>query len=794
MTISQDDMAKLGERLKRLSCENGLLNAAFENMAQAVCMFDSEARLVFANKRYAAIYGLPRESLVPGITLPEIVRMRVDGGNIAGDNVEAYVAEREQWLRDRTRTRSLHQLSDGRTVAVERRFLGDGGWIATHTDMTEHLALQDELRDSRERHTRLLETLNIIPWEFDWAAQRFVYVGPQAAQFGYPIEDWYRDGFWTHIIHPDDRTDAVDFCVAATERGQDHDFEYRVVKADGSICWIRDIVSVVTNAGGSPFLRGVFVDIGEQKQAEQDRKQRESELQQIFDNVPVRIIYKDDNNRLLRVNEHAARSMGLSVEEAEGASAYDLFPEMAKKYHEDDLEVINSNTPKLGIVQPYTPRNGERGWVVTDKVPLIDEETGKRFVFASSVDITAQKLAEQELRTSKARFKDIAETASDWFWETDRHHRFTYISKRFHEMTGVEPDKILGHSRFELAGGSGPDWDEHMADLQARRPFRDFRYQVANDRGETRYWSTSGKPIFAEDGTFIGYRGSGSDRTIEERALKVLSRSHDQLQESVQRATAELRAKTEKLAQALAKEKELNELQRQFVSMASHEFRTPLAIIDSTAQRLKSRAEKLTPAETVRRVDGIRQAVQRMTRLMESTLTAARMEKGKVAVEIAACDLRKVVAEVCQRQQDIADDHLIACDLAELPETIQADSDALEQVLTNLVSNAVKYSPNAPHIEVKGSRDGDDAVISVRDHGLGIDAEDLPRMFERFFRAKTSTGIAGTGIGLNLVKALVEMHGGTVGVESEVDKGSRFTIRLPISGPKETGQTGRRAA
>ena len=119
----------------------------------------------------------------------------------------------------------------------------------------------------------------------------------------------------------------------------------------------------------------------------------------------------------------------------------------------------------------------------------------------------------------------------------------------------------------------------------------------------------------------------------------------------------------------------------------------------------------------------------------------------------------------------------------DLPETVQADADALEQVFTNLLSNAVKYAPHAPDIEVKACVEGKHVVISVRDHGLGIDDGDLPRIFERFFRAKTSTGIAGTGIGLNLVKTLVEMHGGSVRVESKVSEGSVFTVQLPIQGP-----------
>ena len=244
------------------------------------------------------------------------------------------------------------------------------------------------------------------------------------------------------------------------------------------------------------------------------------------------------------------------------------------------------------------------------------------------------------------------------------------------------------------------------------------------------------------------------------------------------------------LQQTLTKEQELNKLQRQFVSMASHEFRTPLAIIDATAQRMKRRADenRLTPEEAVKRVEKIRDAVGRMTRLMESTLDAARMEEGKFKVTIEPCDIGKVAREVCARQQEMSQTHVISYDLAGLPVTIQADTDSLEQALTNLFSNAVKYAPDAPDIEIKGYTEGDQVVITVRDQGVGIDEDELDRIGERFFRAKTSTGTAGTGLGLNLAKTLVEMHGGSVSIESKNGEGSTFTIRLPIAGPDQAEQ------
>jgi len=291
-----------------------------------------------------------------------------------------------------------------------------------------------------------------------------------------------------------------------------------------------------------------------------------------------------------------------------------------------------------------------------------------------------------------------------------------------------------------------------------------------------------------------GYIFVCSDITERKKAEKELIRHRDQLQMLVDRATQELKAKAEELKEALNKEKELNDLQRQFVSMASHEFRTPLSIIDGSAQNLARNSDNITADYLILKTKKIRDAVVRMTRLMEGTLTEARLHEGKIKVEIEACDIGKVLREVCARQQEVSKDHVISCDLVDLPATIQADSGSLDQVFTNLLSNAVKYAPDAPDIEVKARKEGNHMVISVRDHGIGIDEDELHRIGERFFRAKTSTGIAGTGIGINLVKTLVEIHGGTVNVESKKGEGSTFTVRLPVARPDQSEQADRRVA
>ncbi len=304
----------------------------------------------------------------------------------------------------------------------------------------------------------------------------------------------------------------------------------------------------------------------------------------------------------------------------------------------------------------------------------------------------------------------------------------------------------------------------------------------------------SGKFRKDELGDMATAMGTWRENVIERKHL--ISRHRDQLQTRVDEAIEELKQKAIELEEALGKELELNRLQREFISMASHEFRTPLAIIDMSAQHLLKRCKRdiLTTEDTRKRVRKIRIAVQRMTQLMESTLSAASLDEGAIKVVIGACEIEKLLTRVCSEHQSLHQSHKILFNPLDLPKTIQADKNSVEQILTNLLSNAVKYSPEATTIEVIACVQGNDVVISVHDHGIGIDEDEMGRIGERFFRARASTGIAGTGIGLNLANTLAERHGGLISVESRRNQGSTFTTYLPITGPDLSKQADSKAA
>jgi len=249
---------------------------------------------------------------------------------------------------------------------------------------------------------------------------------------------------------------------------------------------------------------------------------------------------------------------------------------------------------------------------------------------------------------------------------------------------------------------------------------------------------------------------------------------------TLRQQAASLSLKTAELESALQSEKMFTTLQSKFVSLVSHEFRTPLAIIDGVAQRLIRSKETITPEGINERCGVIRRAIKRVTSLMDVTLYASRIDEGKFELSKDVCDLRSMVQENCDRQSDIAPSHKIEADLSGLPSKVYADDKLLNLIFTNLLSNAVKYAPQAPLVEVKGWCHDDMAIVSVKDYGIGISEDDMPNMFGRFFRAKTAEGINGTGIGLNICKEFVELHGGTIELESVEGKGSTFTVHLPI--------------
>lgn len=236
------------------------------------------------------------------------------------------------------------------------------------------------------------------------------------------------------------------------------------------------------------------------------------------------------------------------------------------------------------------------------------------------------------------------------------------------------------------------------------------------------------------------------------------------------------------LQEKLEEEQRLMLLQRNFVSMASHEFRTPLTIIDAHAQRLITMKERLGPEELAERARKIRNSVLRMTHLIHNLIDSSRVIDGDVRLYFhpTRMDLALLLHEVCHLQREIAPQAQILENFAKQPLHIAGDPKLLFQVFSNLLSNAVKYSPGASLINVIVALDDSRVAITVEDHGIGIVEADRGRLFERYFRGSNAAGIVGTGVGLYFVKMVVELHGGDIAADGREGRGAQFKVRLPL--------------
>ena len=235
------------------------------------------------------------------------------------------------------------------------------------------------------------------------------------------------------------------------------------------------------------------------------------------------------------------------------------------------------------------------------------------------------------------------------------------------------------------------------------------------------------------------------------------------------------------LQEKLAEEQRLTLLQRNFVSMASHEFRTPLAIIDGHAQRFISMRDRLTADELAQRARKVRSTVGRMMQLINNLIGSARLIDGGIELNYhpTQVDLAALVREICNLQQELTPDAEILDRLAPEPLLVYGDASLLSQVFGNLLSNAVKYSPDGGPIQVAAVRQDAQITVVIEDHGIGIPDSERSQVFERYYRGSNTTGIVGSGVGLYLVKTIVELHKGSVALYSREGQGSRFTVQLP---------------
>ncbi len=403
--------------------------------------------------------------------------------------------------------------------------------------------------------------------------------------------------------------------------------------------------------------------------------------------------------------------------------------------------------------------DGEYRWFLFRAEPLRDEVGRIIKWYGTCIDIEDQKRTEIARQESEQRFRDYAETASDWLWETGPDHTFVRTS----EQVGAVAELRLGMARWDFATDIEEEpekWRLHIAALEARQLFRDFRYRTTRGDGSALYIATSGKPFFDQQGRFLGYRGGSSDVTAAVRAA--------QAEEALRTAQADLAHVTRVTM--------LGEL----TASIAHEVNQPLTAIVANGEACLRWLSRETP-----NLDEARRNVERIindgTRAGD-VIRRVRALANKTDTEKVPLDINSVVNEVISLVQRELFRHRVPLRMELSPglPMVLADRVQLQQVIINLVINgieAMQLVADRPRDLVIGSRQDDahQVLVTVKDCGVGIPAENADRLFTAFFTSKSS----GMGIGLSICRSIVEAHGGRLWASRNVGPGATFQFTLP---------------
>jgi PAS domain S-box-containing protein len=405
-------------------------------------------------------------------------------------------------------------------------------------------------------------------------------------------------------------------------------------------------------------------------------------------------------------------------------------------------------------------------------------------------DITELKRAEDTLRESEERLKRAQEIAHLGSWELDLvKNRLTW-SDEVYRIFGLHPQEFAATYDAFLERAH-PD-DRAAVDAAYTSSLRENRdnYEVEHrvvraSTGEIRF--VHEKCEHFRDGTGRVVRSVGMVHDITERKRAEADREHllAQLREANQRlVTANLEAQ-EQRERAEQRNAELLKLERQreeFVSLITHDLRNVLTSTIGHSDWLRRLLLHKDLEREAKSAEAILASGKRLSLMLEELAESSRLESGQTELALAPVDLRQLLAELVERVGTPKDRKRVRLELPARIPPLTADPSQLERVLTNLITNALKYSPAAAPVMVRVVRQGREAVISVIDEGIGIAGEDLPHVFERHFRSKTGAAKAeGLGLGLYIARLIVEAHGGRIWVESEVGKGSTFSFSLRLT-------------
>ena len=772
-----------------------VFESLFERCADAICLFDPQARvLVDCNEAAVELIGGKNKQQVLSARQDEIAPPFQPDGTPSSQKAAqiSAIIERDKRHRFEWTIRRF----DGQDVPVEVSstaliMAGKIIHVVVSRDISERKKAEEQKKVERETQTQILERRVIERTEalttsearfralvehapeaivlFDGDTGRLLFGNQHASNlFGVPMEKL--PGLTPVDVSPPFQPGAIPSHELARQKmdealgGGMPVFDW-IHQQPGGRLIPTEVRLLRLPAEGQNLIRASIIDNTERKRAECQLRESESKFRALFEGSSQGVVLHDENE-ILEVNSAAVRIMGRqSPSELLGKHPRDLAPPLqpngdssavvARRYIDECLTRGSTRFEWMG--------NSPQGREIPLEVTLTRIEwSGRQIIQALVTDITERKKSEAELKASEARLREsearfsIAFQASPMFINILRisDSKYVWANDAFVNRLGYSREEVLGKTSAEFGMWESPaERDRAWRDMHAVGSIRQRECRWLNRQGTALTILLSAETIQFND-----------EPHVLSLALDITHRKRIEVE----------------LLKTLEREKELSQLKSNFVSMVSHEFRTPLGIIQSSGELLRGFYQKMHAAEREEQLDSITKNTRKMAGMMEAILVLSRLDAGKLEFHPAPLDLeafcRRVVDEVLSATHGRCSIHL------SVPSALawaSADERLLGHIFTNLLSNAVKYSDAGAAVEFNVDREDENALCVIRDPGIGISEEDQNQLFTPFHRGANVGSRSGTGLGLVLVKRCVELHRGQIKIQSAIAKGTTVTVRLP---------------